>query len=77
MKHQFHIGQRVRISDGSGIDSDKLGRIAPRGRIDGRGVPILPGEYKPIEYTGRFAREWVRLDSGELITMFRSRLLED
>jgi hypothetical protein len=65
---RFKVGETVRISDGSGIDSGKLARVVSWDEIiiDGTGIPInIPGAYKPadpyretplqfLEYPGRF-----------------------
>ena len=67
-------GVRVKVVDGSGIDSNKTGIIvSPREvRTNGSGVPInVQGAYKPVDWKREFA---VKLDDGELITMFKNRL---
>lgn len=70
-------GTRVRVSHGSGVSSNKTGIVVDPGSVprDGRGIPKLAGEYKP--WDGKRAREesFVRLDSGEVISMFNDRLI--
>jgi len=68
------VGQRVRVSAGSGVDSNKLGTVVDKSEVetDGRGVPTnVSGAYKPVDWKRELA---VRLDSGELILMFKDRL---
>jgi len=67
-------GVRVKVVPGSGLDSDKVGIIvSPKEvRTNGSGIPInIQGAYKPIDWNKEFA---VKLDDGELITMFKNRL---
>jgi hypothetical protein len=68
------IGTRVTIAYCSGIHSGKLGAIVRHTEIktNGRGIPELSGHYKPIDWRKEYA---VRLDNGELITMFKNRVL--
>jgi len=65
---------RVRVTQGSGLDSGKCGVIVPLSQVktNHRGIPKLPGHYQPI---GR-NEVAVLLDNGELITMFKNRLEE-
>ena len=71
---KFRIGQRVCVSEGSGIDSGRCGVIvSPREVVtDGRGIPRnIPGAYSEMD----LSRERpVRLDNGRLILMFKNRL---
>ena len=69
-------GTKIRIAEGSGIDSGKTGVVVHRGCIKfkqtaGGLIPDLPGHYKPLGSD----ELPVRLDSGEIITMFKERLL--
>lgn len=66
------IGDRVRVTVGSGIDSFRIGRIVPKTRIptDGRGIPLIPGAYKPLA-SNEYA---VEDETGSLFTMFGNRL---
>lgn len=71
------IGERVRVSEGSGIDSGKTGVIVSPGEVKTRGdlVPTnIEGAYKPVDWKREVA---VRLDNGELITMFKNRLIPE
>ena len=58
------LGTRVQISEGSGVDSGKVGTIIPPQRERPEGAYKDPG---PDE-------EWVRLGDGRVITMYRDRL---
>jgi hypothetical protein len=70
---RLRIGDRVRISCGSGTLSDKEGWIADRSllRYRGDGVPKLSGHYKPVDWKREY---YIRLDSGEYVTMYKERL---
>ena len=74
-RKMLRVGQRVRVADCSGIDSNKEGVIISpsRIRINGRGVPELPGHFKPADWKRERA---VQLDDGNIITMFVDRLIE-
>lgn len=72
--NDFSVGNKVKISDGSGVDSNKTGVIvSPREiKTDGSGVPVnVQGAYKPVDWNREVA---VRLDDGNLITMFKNRV---
>ena len=64
---------KVRVTEGSGLDSGKAGTIVPKQRVptDHRGIPKLPGRYKPVNWREEHA---VLLDDGVLTTMFKTRL---
>jgi len=67
-------GTKVKISNGSGIDSGKTGTLVDNKlvKLNGRGIPELPGHYKPIDWKQEYA---IKLDGkGELITMFKNRV---
>ena len=68
----MRVGTRVRVADGSGIASGKVGTVINRRLVktDGRGIPVLPGHYRPMTKNEAV----IRLDTGEVITMFRNRL---
>lgn len=70
---QLTIGTRIKISEGSGIDSGKHGVIIDKRSIITRndGIPILEGHYKPVNWRKESA---VLLDNGRIITMFNNRL---
>lgn len=67
-------GTRVRVVAGSGLDSDRIGTVIPNNKIhtNGRGVPELPGHYKPVDWTHEVA---IQYDDGSLGTMFKNRLI--
>ncbi len=72
MKHK--IGARIEVVQFSGLDSGKTGVIVSPSEVKtrGDGVPTnIPGAYKPVDWKREVA---VRLDNGELITMFKNRL---
>ena len=72
-KVRFPLGARVRVSEGSGIDSGKSGVII-RPELNERGIPQVQGAYKAFRATGSMAERMIRLDNGVAITMFCSRL---
>ncbi len=68
-----HIGQRITVIGGSGLESGIIGVVVSRSSIpvDGRGVPQLGlGHYHPF-FRSEVA---IRDDSGRIFTMFRNRL---
>ena len=70
----FKIGQKVQVTDGSGIDSGKIGRIVKTTRLQTGwdGVPKnIRGAYRPFNTN---KEEVIELEDGSLITMFRNRL---
>lgn len=74
---RFKVGDRVSVTHGSGVDSGKAGTVVnPREvKTDGRLVPTnIRGAYKPVDWKREVA---VRLDNGELITMFKNRLIPE
>lgn len=70
----FNIGTRVKVCEGSGLDSGREGTILHSSclPLNDRGIPnIGQGHYKPFDPS----REAVLIDNnGELFTMFWSRL---
>lgn len=74
---KFKPGDKVRVSPGSGTLSGKTGAVVqPREvKTDGRGIPTnIKGAYSPVDWKKEVA---VRLDNGELITMFKNRLIKE
>lgn len=69
---QFTPGTKVKVVNG-GVNSGKTGVvISPREvPTDGKGVPKLTGHYKPVDWKKEVA---IKLDSGEVITMFKNRV---
>lgn len=72
---KFRTGMRVKISEGSGWVSGKIGTIVSWSEVafrpDGSGIPQMLGYYNVPD---RNNESPVRLDSGVLILMFHSRL---
>jgi hypothetical protein len=66
---RFTIGQVVHVQICKGLNSGRIGRVVDRRevRTDGRGVPLIPGHYKPM-YPDEIALRDVK--TGELFTMF-------
>lgn len=68
------IGKEYKISDGSGLDSNKIVTIVdPKNvKTDGTGVPTnVSGAYKPIDWKKEVA---IQYEDGSIGTMFKSRL---
>ena len=73
---QLRVGDKVQVTICSGLCSEKIGRIVPRNSVktNGRGIATnIHGHYKPVNWSKEVA---VLLDDGELITMFKSRLIK-
>jgi len=71
----FNVGEAVVISPGSGVLSNRTGTIISPSEVktDGRGIPTnVQGVYKPVDWKKEVA---IRLDSGEIITMYKTRIL--
>lgn len=72
---KFKIGDYVKVSECSGIDSGKIGVIVNRSKVktNYRGVPTnIMGCYKPVDWTTEVA---IKVDeTNELITMFKNRI---
>jgi hypothetical protein len=58
---QHPLGSRVQVACGAGIDSGKTG-VVVTARTNGRGVPDVPGAYKPLASDERV----IRFDDGSL-----------
>jgi len=69
MRKKFKTGERVKISIACGVDGGKKGYIIDKRKIrtSGRGIPLLPGHYKSVDWRKESA---IELDNGEIITMF-------
>lgn len=68
------IGKKFKISDGSGLDSNKIVTVVdPKNvKTDGTGVPTnVSGAYKPIDWKKEVA---IQYEDGSIGTMFKSRL---
>lgn len=71
MKRLFPIGTMVRISEGAGLSSGKVGLVV-QPDLDHRGFPKhVEGVYKPFD--GRKER-YIRMADGSFITMFNNYL---
>jgi len=73
-RRTYRIGDKYRICGGSGIESDKIITILPRSAVktDYQCIPIFEGAYKPVNWKTEVA---ILLPSGEIRTMFKSRLI--
>ena len=70
----FKIGDKVKISEGSGLDSGKTAIVVSRSKIitDGRGIPKnVLGAYKPVDWKREIA---IQFEDGTYKTMFKNRL---
>lgn len=70
------VGTKVRIAEGSGLDSNKTGVIVPLSEVgtnlsNGRSIPNISGAYKPLGKDERI----IKLDLGGYTIMFTNRLL--
>lgn len=76
MRNTFSPGDKVRITDGSGIDSNKVVTVVSPNYIktDGSGVPTnVQGAYKPVDWSKEVAFQY---DDGSFGTMFKNRLIK-
>jgi len=76
MAHRVLPGMKVRIAEGSGIDSGKIVRVAFPSEVpirrDGTGIPDLTGHYQRVDFRQQAA---IRFDDGRLDTMWLNRLI--
>ena len=76
MAHRVLPGMKVRIAEGSGIDSGKIVRVAFPSEVpirkDGTGIPDIIGHYQRIDFRQQAA---IRFDDGRLDTMWLNRLI--
>jgi hypothetical protein len=73
----FKPGDKVKVSGGSGVASDKIATVVDRSKIktDGRGIPTnVEGAYKPVDWSKEVAIQFD--DSGDFGTMFKNRLFK-
>jgi len=70
---KLSIGMSVRICEGSGCLSGKVGKIINPATIqkDGRGVPKIAGHYQPVDYKEQVA---IQFDHG-IDTMYKNRCI--
>lgn len=68
------VGSKVRVSCGSGIDSDKSGVVIRKNKVktNGRGVPKLEGYYSRVNWAVESA---IKYDDGSIGIMFDDRLI--
>ena len=67
-------GMKVKVCEGSGLDSGKVGRVAYPSEVktDGRGIPTILVHYRPVNWREEAA---IRFEDGSLNTMFLNRLI--
>jgi hypothetical protein len=65
-EEKLQPGTKVKISHGSGVMSDKTGVIVPHDSNR-----KYAGHYKPVDTNKEYA---IKLDDGEIITMFKNRV---
>jgi len=65
---QVKVGDRVTIKRNSGPDSDKSGTVVAKKDLK------TQNGYRPIDWTKEVA---VQLDEGDIITMFKNRLVKN
>lgn len=71
---RFKTGDKVVITEGSGVDSGKSGIVVDRSEVKTSGnlVPTnVKGAYKPVDWSREIA---IKLENGDLITMTRNRV---
>ncbi len=71
---KFYPGDKVRISEGSGIDSGKIVNVVSQEVIqtDEQGIPTnVEGAYKPVNWNEQVA---IQYEDGTYGTMFINRL---
>ena len=72
---KFPVGTRVKVVEGSGLDSGKIGTVMDVRdvRIRGDGVPLLEGAYSPVDWKKEVP---IKMDDGTKISMFKNRLIK-
>ena len=71
----MRIGTKVRVAECSGIDSGRVGVIIPRTdvRVDGRGIPELPGFYRRPNWSRESA---ILLEDSTVTIMSNNRIVK-
>lgn len=75
---KLNVGDRVQVSDGSGVASGITGIIVSQWEFNAnvgtneRGVPNVNGHYKPVDWSREVP---IKLDDGSYMTMFKNRLM--
>lgn len=76
MSRRILPGMKVRIAEGSGIDSGKVVRVAYPSEVpirkDGSGIPDLIGHYQPVNFRQQAA---IKFEDGRIDTMWLNRLI--
>ena len=69
MRKTLPIGCKIRVKDTIPLHAGKIGVIVSPKTVptNGRGVPILPGHYKPFD---RKRDSFVLFDNGEIDSVF-------
>ena len=73
--NKLQVGQKAKISGGSGVDSDKVVTIVDKSNIvtTGFGTPSnVKGAYKPVDWNREVA---IQYEDGSFGTMFKNRLI--
>lgn len=67
-------GMKVKVCEGSGIDSGKVGRVVYPSEVktDGRGIPTILGHYRRVNWREEAA---IRYEDGRIDIMFLNRLI--
>lgn len=74
-RNGWTLGRRVKIVEGSGIDSGEVVTVVSHTliRVDGRGIPQnTEGDYRPVNWRNDVA---VRFSNGRLAVWPKSRLV--
>lgn len=76
MSRRILPGMKVRIAEGSGIDSGKVVRVAYPSEVpirkDGSGIPDLIGHYQRVDFRQQAA---IKFEDGRIDTMWLNRLI--
>lgn len=77
-KQRFKPGDRVRVCDGSGLESGTVATVIDRRKLPmkqtgGGLIPDIPGYYSPM----RRDEIALRTDRGRFLTMFENRLIKE
>jgi hypothetical protein len=77
MAHRILPGMKVRIAEGSGIDSGRLVRVAFPSEVpirkDGTGIPDITGHYQRVDFRQQAA---IKFEDGRIDTMWLNRLIQ-
>lgn len=73
-EERFKVGDKVKVSDGSGPASGKTATVVDKSKIkiNGRGIPTnVQGAYKPVNWSKEVAIEY---DGGKFDTIYKNRI---